>query len=199
MAQTISTAALADLHIGVASIAIKEYTAGGVTVSGMDFSEAEQLFSLENTFNLSSGSPTFNDIRIDQHRKVIDSSTEVDESWTMTGNFPSQAEALFDLAFTKVGDSITVTGHKDGGTTGTAYSGQGYSNTSKIKEYSVLIESESKNTSILFARVRIIFSKPAHDDNTTPTYVAFTGSVLPNEKSGQPDFAVLKQTVTNNG
>ena len=194
MAQTISVAALADLHIGVASIALLPYTAStGVTVSGLNFGEAEQLFSLENTFNLSSGSPTFNDIRVDQHRKVIDSSVETDDSWTLTGNFPSQAKALFDLAFTSVGSTVTITGHKDGGVSGTSYSGQGYSNVSKIAEYSVLVESETKNTAIVFARVRIIFSKPAHDDNTTPTYVTFTGSVLPNEASGQPDFAVLKQ------
>ena len=199
MAQKITEAALADLHLGVASLSIKEYTPGGVTLTGMDFSAAEQLFSLETTFNLSSGTPTFSDIRVDQHRKVIDSSVETDDSWTLTGNFPSVAEALCDVAFSKVGSSVTVTGHTEGEVAGVSYSGQGYSNVSKIKEYSILVESESKNTAILFARVRVIFSKPAHDDNTTPTYVVFTGSVLPNEKSGEADWVPLKQVVSNNG
>ena len=64
---------------------------------------------------------------------------------------------------------------------------------------SVLAESESKNTAILFPHVKMIVSKPKKDDNTNPAYLSFVGYVLPNaDDSG--DFAVLKSaTMPTNG
>ena len=60
----------------------------------------------------------------------------------------------------------------------------------------VLVESESHNTAILFPHVKMIVSKPKKDDNDNPAYLSFVGYVLPNPYKQSDDyvgdFAVLK-------
>lgn len=114
-------------------------------------------------------------------------------NWRMTGNIPSVAVALLEYFFTEGQVTGTITGGE-----GTTYTGKGFLATPEIIEVSVLAESESKNTAILFPHVKMIVSKPKKDDNQNPAYLSFTGFVLPNPfTKGTPatpvgDFAVLK-------
>ena len=198
---SLTHAMLDDLHIGNASIALKAYSPSGLDfTAGMDFSTADQIYTLEDTFNLSCDDPSSTDIRIDQHREVIDVSIDKGGNWTMTGNIPSIAQAVLQYFFTE-GKAITAgTASSPKGVTGadgTAfYTGAGFMATPEIIEVSVLVESESKNTAILFPHVKMIVSKPKKDDNSNPAYLTFTGYVLPNPaKVGDDyvgDFAVLK-------
>lgn len=199
---TLTHAMLDDLHIGNACLSILDYASSGVDItSGLDFSSADQLYTLEDTFNLSCDDPSSTDIRIDQHREVIDVAIDKSGNWTMTGNIPTQAVAVFNK-FYNSGAEITagtasspkgVTGHE-----GTFYTGKGFMATPNIVEVTVLAESETKNTAILFPHVKLIVSKPKKDDNSNPLYLTFTGFILPNAyKNGDNyvgDFAVLKAT-----
>ena len=193
---TLTHAMLDDLHIGNACLSLKAYTAAGVDITtAMDFSAADKLYTLEGTFNLECDDPSSTDIKIDQHQEVIDVQMDKGGNWRMTGNIPSVAEALLEYFFTEGQTTGTITGGES-----TTYSGKGFLATPEIIEVTVLAESESKNTAILFPHVKMIVSKPKKDDNANPAYLSFVGFVLPNPfTKGTPatpvgDFAVLKAT-----
>lgn len=199
---TLTHAMLDDLHIGNASLSLLPYSSTGVNIaSGLDFSGADQIFTLEGTFNLTSDDPSSNDIRIDQHQEVIDTQIEKGGNWQMTGNIPSVAAELlgyfYDAGATiSAGTVSSPTGVK--GAEGTYYTGKGFMASPNEVEVTILAESESKNTAILFPHVKLIVSKPKKDDNTNPAYLSFLGYILPNPyKNGSDyvgDFAVLKAT-----
>lgn len=193
---TLTHAMLDDLHIGNACLSLKAYTPAGVDITtAQDFSAADKIYTLEGTFNLESDDPSSTDIRIDQHQEVIDVQLDKGGNWRMTGNIPSVATALLDYFFTEGQATATVTGGES-----TTYSGKGYLATPEVIEVTVLAESESKNTAILFPHVKMVVSKPKKDDNDNPAYLSFTGFILPNPfTKGTPatpvgDFAVLKAT-----
>lgn len=199
---TLTHAMLDDLHIGNASLSLKAFPDGGLDITdptATDFSAADQIFTLEGTFNLTADDPTSNDIRIDQHQEVINTQLEKGGNWQMTGNIPSIAQSVLEYFYTagatiSAGTAQAPTGVK--GAENTYYSGKGFMATPNEVEVSVLIESESKNTAILCPHVKMIVSKPKKDDNTNPAYLSFIGYILPNpkQKSGNyvGDFAVLK-------
>lgn len=197
---TLTHAMLDDLHIGNASISLLAYNANGVDItSGLDFSAADQIFTLEGSFNLSSDDPSNTDIKIDQHQEVIDTQIDKGGNWRMTGNIPSVSQALLEYFFTEGAAIAGGTASSPTGVTGaegTYYTGKGFMATPETIEVTVLAESESKNTAILFPHVKMIVSKPKKDDNTNPAYLSFVGYVLPNpyKKANNPvgDFAVLK-------
>jgi hypothetical protein len=204
---TLTHAMLNDLHIGNASLSLLPYTSTGVDItSGLDFSAADQIFTLEGTFNLTSDDPSSNDIRIDQHQEVIDPQIEKGGNWQMTGNIPSVAAELlgyfYDAGATiAAGTAQAPKGVK--GAEGTFYTGKGFMASPNEVEVTILAESESKNTAILFPHVKLIVSKPKKDDNTNPAYLSFLGYILPNPyKNGSDyvgDFAVLKATAAPTG
>lgn len=199
---TLTHAMLNDLHIGNASLSLLPYSSAGVDItSGLDFSAADQIYTLEGTFNLTSDDPSSNDIRIDQHQEVIDTQIEKGGNWQMTGNIPSVAAELlayfYDSGATiAAGTAQAPKGVK--GAEGTFYTGKGFMASPNEVEVTILAESESKNTAILFPHVKLIVSKPKKDDNTNPAYLSFLGYILPNPyKNGSDyvgDFAVLKAT-----
>lgn len=204
MPATLTHAMLEDLHIGNACLSLLPYPAGGLDITaGVDFSDADKIFTLEGTFNLESDDPSSSDIKIDQHQEVIDVQLDKGGNWRMTGNIPSVAVELLEYFFTEgqaiaAGTAASKTGVKGG--EGTYYTGKGFLASPEIIEVSVLAESESKNTAILFPHVKMIVSKPKKGDNANPAYLSFVGFVLPNPfTKGTPatpvgDFAVLKAT-----
>lgn len=204
---TLTHAMLNDLHIGNASLSLLPYSSAGVDItSGLDFSAADQIYTLEGTFNLTSDDPSSNDIRIDQHQEVIDTQIEKGGNWQMTGNIPSVAAELlgyfYDAGATiAAGTAQAPKGVK--GAEGTFYTGKGFMASPNEVEVTILAESESKNTAILFPHVKLIVSKPKKDDNTNPAYLSFLGYILPNPyKNGSDyvgDFAVLKATAAPTG
>ena len=202
MSATLTHAMLDDLHIGNASLSLLAYNPSGVDITnGLDFSQADQIFTLEGTFNLESDDPSSTDIKIDQHQEVIDTSIDKGGNWRMTGNIPSVAKALLEYFFTEGATIAAGTASSPKGVTGaegTFYTGEGFMATPETVEVTILAESESKNTAILFPHVKLIVSKPKKDDNDNPAYLSFVGFILPNpyKKDGNyvGDFAVLKAT-----
>lgn len=197
---TLTHAMLEDLHVGNASISLLAYTNGGVDItSGLDFSSADRIFTLEGSFNLTSDDPTSSDIKIDQYQEVIDTKITKGRNWRMTGNIPSQAQALLEYFYTEgstiaAGTAASPKGVK--GADGAFYTGEGFLSTPETKEVTTLVESESKNTAVLFAHVKLIVSPMRRDDNDNPAYFPFVGYILPNpykkDSTLVGDFAVLK-------
>lgn len=201
MPATLTHAMLDDLHIGNASLSLKAYSPSGVDITaGMDFSNSDQIYTLEGSFNLTCDDASGTDIRIDQHKEVIDTNIEKGGNWRMTGNIPSIAVDLLKYFFTEGKAIAAGTASSPKGITGADgsayYTGFGFLATPEIIEVSVLVESESKNTAILFPHVKMVVSPVKKDDNTNPAYLSFVGFILPNPaKSGNDlvgDFAVLK-------
>ena len=191
---TLTHAMLDDLHIGNACISLKAYTSGGVDITqAVSFAAEDKIYTLEGSFNLECDDPSSTDIKIDQHQEVIDVQFDKGGNWRMTGNIPSVAQALLEYFFTEGQATGTITGGES-----STYTGKGFMATPEIVEVTVLVESESKNTAILFPHVKMIVSKPKKDDNSNPAYLSFTGFILPNPfTKGTPatpvgDFAVLK-------
>lgn len=191
---TLTHAMLDDLHIGNACISLKAYTSTGVDITqAISFAAEDKIYTLEGSFNLECDDPSSTDIRIDQHQEVIDVQFDKGGNWRMTGNIPSVAQALLEYFFNEGQATGTITGGES-----STYTGKGFMATPEIVEVTVLVESESKNTAILFPHVKMIVSKPKKDDNSNPAYLSFTGFILPNPfTKGTPatpvgDFAVLK-------
>ena len=212
MSATLTHAMLADLHTGNASISLLAYSATGLDItSGVDFSAADQIYTLEGSFQLTADDGSNSEVRIDQFQEVIDDQITKGGNWRMVGNIPSTAKALLDYFFTEgaavpAETSGAVKGVKGNTLNGTStfYTGQGYLSTPEIIEVSVLVESESRKTAILFAHVKMVVSPIKRDDNNNPAYLSFIGYVLPNPyQSGGTyvgDFAVLKaDTMPTNG
>lgn len=197
---TLTHSMLDDLHIGNASLSLLAYNASGVDItSGLDFSAADQIFTLEGTFNLECDDPSTTDIKIDQHQEVIDTKIEKGGNWRMTGNIPSVAQSLLGYFYDAGKDIAAGTASSVKGVTGAEgdfYTGKGFMATPNEVEVTVLVESESHNTAILFPHVKMIVSKPKKDDNDNPAYLSFVGYVLPNPYKQSDDyvgdFAVLK-------
>lgn len=192
---TLTHAMLDDLHIGNACLSLKAYPTGGLDMTAaQSFQTEDKIYTLEDTFNLSADDPSSSDIRIDQHREVIDVSIDKGGNWIMTGNIPTQAQAVLEYFYPEGQATGTITGGE-----GDTYTGKGFMATPEVVEVSVLVESESKNTAILFPHVKMVVSRPKKDDNSNPLYLTFTGFILPNPKTKNDsfvgDFAVLKAGV----
>ena len=77
------------------------------------------------------------------------------------------------------------------GQEGNNYSGKSYYIEPKEVISSVLVESASKKTAIVFAKVKFVVPGVTIENASTPAYVAFNADILANAKEGQGDFAVL--------
>ena len=182
---TLTKAMIDDLHKGMAAISLIDYTEGGVTFSNLDFSSADQIFTLKDSFSITPSDPTSEEIKIDQKDQTIDTTTETGE-YKMAGQIPSVATEVLDFFMNK---AVDVTGVK--GQDGDTYAGSSYYIEPKEVICSVLVESASKKTAIVFAKVKFVVPGVTVENASTPAYVAFNADVLANAKAGQGDFAVL--------
>jgi hypothetical protein len=180
-----------DLQKGMAAISLLPYDEeNGVTFSNLDFSGADQIFTLKDSFSVTPSDPTSEEIKIDQGDKTIDTTVETGE-YKMAGQIPSVAVEVLDYFMNK---AATVTGVKgqDGKTT---YSGSSYEIEPREVICTVLIESASKKTAIVFAKVKFVIPGVTIENASTPAYLAFNADVLANGNFNQGDFAVLKSVV----
>ena len=182
---TLTKAMIDDLHKGMASLSLLEYPEGGVTFSNMDFSGADQIFTLKDSFSITPSDPTSEEIKIDQKDQTIDTTTETGE-YKMAGQIPSVATEVLDFFMNK---AKAVTGVK--GQDGDSYSGSSYYIEPKEVIVSVLVESASKKTAIVFGKVKFVVPGVTVENAATPAYLAFNADVLANAKAGEGDFAVL--------
>ena len=175
-----------DLHKGMAALSLLPYSEGGVTFSNLDFKGADQIFTLKDSFSVTPSDPTSEEIKIDQKDQTIDTTTETGE-YKMAGQIPSVAVEVLDYFIT---EAATVTGVKGQG--GEAYSGKSYYIEPKEVICSVLIESASKKTAIVFAKVKFVVAGVTLENASTPAFVGFNADILANAIAEQGDFAVLR-------
>lgn len=183
---TLTAAMIDDLHKGMASISLLPYADGGVTFSNLDFTDADQIFTLKDSFSLTPSDPTSEEIKIDQNDKTIDTTVETGE-YKMAGQIPSVATKLLDYFMTKAKEVNGIKG-QDGKTT---YKGASYLIAPKEVICSVLLESASKKTAIAFAKVKFVVPGVSMENASTPAYLAFNADVLANANTAEGDFAVL--------
>ena len=188
----LTDAILTALNTGNSVLKLLPYTSGtGANLASLDFSSADELFTLEDSFQITRDGASFTATKIDQKHRIIDREVSVGDNYMMVGNVPSIAVALLDLAFEQ-GSAQSVSAVNGAKT----YSGtHAYKFTPLVKEYSVLCISQNGDTAVVFGRVKFLFSEPQHDDNSTPTYIHFDALMLPNEHASG-DFAPLP-TVAN--
>lgn len=179
---------LADLMKGNASVSLLDCPANGqVTLDGLDFEDADQIFTLENTLTITEGEPTQENTRIDQMKEIIDSMiTEGD--YTIAAQIPSCATALYDR-FYNAGADVSTTGIT--GPDGTVYKGKAYGDKKEVY-CSVHVVSQSKQTAVTFARVRCTISRPNMDNTDSPGYASFYGYIVANLKEGEGNFVIGK-------
>lgn len=189
---TLTKAMLEDLHKGMAAISLLPYPTGGVDFDTLDFKSADQIFTIKDSFNLTPSESSTEEIKIDQRDESIDTTVTKGE-WTMAGNIPSIATALLAYFFNQ-GQTVSSLIGQEGDT----YAGASYFSEAKEVICSVLIESASKKTAVAFARVKFVVNGISMDGTDTPSYLAFTGSVLANTMSNKGDFAVLKHVSSPN-
>lgn len=191
----LTDAILTALNTGNSVLKLLPYTSGtGANLASLDFSSADELFTLEDSFQITRDGASFTATKIDQKHRIIDREVSVGENYMMTGNVPSIAVALLELAFDAGSATNISVVNGDKTYTGT----KAFKFTPQIKEYSVLCVSQNGDTAVVFGRVKFVFSEPQHDDNSTPTYIHFDALMLPNEHASG-DFAPLPTaTATNN-
>lgn len=110
-AKSLTHEMLAKLFKGNASISLLPYTSAGVTWAGLSFEDADQIFTLRDSFQISQADPSVTEIQIDQMDEVIDTDTQNGE-WTMAGNVPSLAQEVLEVFFkgaAYVGNKAVVT------------------------------------------------------------------------------------------
>lgn len=186
MAAKLTKAMLEDLHKGSATVSIIPYVAGGVNFASMTFKDSDQLYTLAGSLTLSPEDAETNPIRIDQLDETIDFDMN-EGNWQVNGNIPTVSAEVLSYFFEE-GETI-ATGTEVIGPDDIKYTGKSYGK-AKFIEVSMLLTSESKQTAIALARVKLAVNPPAIDDMDTPAYLKMTGYVLVNPKGGK--FSVLK-------
>ena len=184
---TLTHAMIDDLHKGMASISIQEYAEGGVVFSNLDFTNADQIFTLKDSFSITPSDPTTEEVKIDQADETIDTTVEAGE-YKMAGQIPSVAVEVLDY-FMNTAKEVNGIKGQDGKVT---YSGKSYTVAPKEVLCSVLVESASKKTAIAFAKVKFVVSGVTMENASGSAFVAFSADVLANGAKGEGDFAVLK-------
>jgi hypothetical protein len=169
----------------MASISLLRYPEGGVTFGTLDFSEADQIFTLKDSFSVTPSDSTTEDVKIDQGDQTIDTTVTTGE-YKMSGQIPSVATEVLDYFMSK---AKSVTGIK--GQEGDTYAGASYYTEPKEVICTVLVESASKKTAIAFAKVKFVVPGVTLENASTPAYLAFNADILANAMAGEGDFAVL--------
>lgn len=174
---------LDDLHRGCAAVKLLAVPSGGaVSFSSLSFAEADEIFTVKDTFQISQDDASTEEIKIDQNDETIDTDITQGEM-KIQGDIPSVNQALLAYFFETGQSSASVTIE-----TGVALTGKGYFKSPKEVIASVLVVSASKKTALAFARVKLTASL-AQDSTSDPVVVRFSGTVLANLKSGEGDFA----------
>lgn len=183
---TLTHAMLNDLHRGNAHIFLLSASDGQVAFASKDFSAADEIYTVKDTFQITQDAPSVTELKIDQNDETIDTDTE-SGAMTLTGTIPSVNAALMEYFYKKA--TTAVSGVK--GSDGTTYSGIGIFKDPKEVIATVMVESASKKTAVAFARVKFVcaFGQSSTSD---PLGLTFTGTVLGNLKDGVGDIAILK-------
>ena len=191
MAATLTHALLADLHKGITATALIPCLNGSATLNAADFSDADLIYSLKDSFQVDWSEPTVDEIKVDQNDETIDSDMSDIGDVTITANYPTQAVAALEYFFEKAKavSGVKGPGWESGDAT---YSGASFFKKPKQVEVSLMSTSASGKSCIIFARVQFT-AREQRDNDTGLWYIALTGKMLSNLADGEGDIAVLKQ------
>lgn len=179
---------LSAISKGISSTKILPVPEGGqVTMASLDFTDAGQIFSIEDSFALDWGEPTLTEVKVDQGLATIDVKIEQGEI-TFAANYPTIAEAAMKEFFKASTSQVTITGDATH-----SYKGTSIFTDPKTTEASLLIEDQNQEFAVVLARVSLT-ARLAYDSDTNIWYIGLDGRVLTNLKSGEGDILVAKKT-----
>lgn len=190
MAATLTKSMLDDLEKGNASFRVIPQT---YNITDTSFDDADQFFTIEGTLSISGGEASVTGIKIDQAKSSLKETEEFSDV-TISGNIPSTALEVFDFFYDKSIDQPTLTTGitmSDGVTKLTEASG--YSLNGKGKDLTILVESDSNKTAIIFTNVRL-YAGAVNLSNvkTEPWIVPFSGIAKEATQAKAPSIIVLK-------
>lgn len=186
---TLTKDLLSKLMRGIAKTSVAPVTDGSVTFSSSTFSNAGQIFSIEDSLSIEWSEPNITEVRVDQGLQTIAMDVEKGDI-TFSANYPTVAAAALSEFFKCSASSISITSAD-----GVAYAGTGVFLEPKTTEVSLLIEDMNEAYSIAFARVSLT-ARLAYDTDTRVWYIGLNGRVLNNLADNQPD-AVVSERVVN--
>lgn len=183
-AKTLAHTILAKLFKGNSYISLLPYASTGVDWSTADFGGADEIFTLQDTFEIPQEDPSSTDIKIDQKSETIDTQEEPG-AWNFNGTIPANCTEVLEVFYNKV--SVGSTGVSVKGQEGTSYTGETFGMTPKSVYATILVESEDKKEAIAFAKVKLT-AKMTRDTDSGLLAVALSGTILANDAAGQGDF-----------
>lgn len=183
---TLTKDLLSKLMRGIAKTSVAPVTDGSVTFSSSTFSDAGQIFSIEDSLSIEWSEPNITEVRVDQGLQTIAMDVEKGDI-TFSANYPTVAAAALSEFFKCSAGSISITSAD-----GVAYTGTGVFLEPKTTEVSLLIEDMNEAYSIAFARVSLT-ARLAYDTDTRVWYIGLNGRVLNNLADNQPDAVVSEK------
>lgn len=188
---TLSKDLLNSLARGIATTKILPVaSSGAVTMSGLDFTSAGLLYSIEGSLAIEWAEPTLEEIKVDQLQQTIAVDIEKGDI-TFTANYPTIAEAALQELFKADSTSKTVTADAN-----TQYQGKGIFLTPKQTEVTMMIEDQDQKYAVIFARVSLT-ARLVYDSDNRIWYIGLDGRVIANLADGEPDALIIPKKVSN--
>ena len=182
---TLSKDLLNSLARGIATTKILPVaSSGAVTMSGLNFTTAGLLYSIEGSLAIEWAEPTLEEIKVDQLQQTIAVDIEKGDI-TFTANYPTIAEAALQELFKADSTSKTVTADSN-----TQYQGKGIFLTPKQTEVTMMIEDQDQKYAVIFARVSLT-ARLVYDSDNRIWYIGLDGRVLANLASNEPDALII--------
>lgn len=188
MAATLTEEMLQDIEMGNASVRLVEQTN---TISNTTFDEADYIYTTAGTLQIQQADASKTEFKIDQKDAAVAVNYESGE-FTVGGTIPSCAIPLFDYFYNKSATQPAITALKAVDGVSTYSSATGYNLDAKRKKVTMLVESQSKKTAIVFVNVELVTALNWGDVKTNPIGLTFTGTVLAATATGIPSFIILK-------
>jgi hypothetical protein len=180
---------LGDLMTGCACIKLVDQVN---TLTDTTFADADEIYTTEGSLAIAQAEASKTESKIDQSGAAIDVQYTPGE-FTVSGTIPSSAIALFDYFFEKSATQPTLTTGipaSDGATK--LKQGAGYLSDGRRKRVTMLVESQSHDSAIVFMNVDLSSVINWGTVKTTPLGLNFKGTVMENPAAGGPAFVVLK-------
>lgn len=190
MTATLTKSMLNDLKKGNASFKVVPQT---YDITDTTFDDADQFFTVEGTLSISGGEATVTGIKIDQSQSSISEYEEFSDV-TIAGSIPSTALEVFDFFYNKSSKQPNLTNgitSSDGVTK--LKEAAGYAINGKGKDLTILVESDSRDTAVIFTNVKLYASAPSLANvKTEPWAIPFNGIAKEATLEGAPAMIILK-------
>lgn len=189
MAATLTRAMLADLETGNSAIRFVKQTN---ILSDTTFDDAETIYTSDGTLNITQAQPTKTEIKVDQLDAAVGVIYETGE-FTITGTLPTTAIEAFEYFYTKSANQPTLTTGITASDGVTKFiDATGFNLDGKRIKMTMMVESQSEKTAIVFTNVEMVVNINWGTVKTTPFGLEFTATVLAATANGVPSLVVLK-------